>query len=675
MERGSLMQTLLLGQATRSKLENCGAEHTALARLKSLTHFAREQSWVLLAEIALAAASYFLAVALLSDAYGTPWATAVLRASLGAAIGCGLAATLVVQLFRRSLRYANLLDVRTLAAAVCFSSICLAAFAWWRLPPLKVPAALFALDAALLGISWGCLHFSSRVWRTHRAAQRKHGGRAVIVGDAGMAVLKELALDPDAPFRPVALVDDDRRKWGRRLYGVPIVGGTRELTRIASQSQADEIFVCIPSATHSQMHDILGACLRLNLPVRSLPSLAELLQGAGDKSVSPRDLRGPRIEYLLRRNEFILDSDEVRKAVEGKTILVSGAGGSIGSELARQIATGDPRKLILLDKSENSLFYVNLEVSERLAADRVKPILTDLSGLGRMRTILKHEQPEIIFHAAAHKHVSMTELHPQEAIRNNVLGTRNLAEAAADLGVEAFVNISTDKAVDSQNYMGLSKKITELCIQELAGRTTASGDTRFANVRFGNVAGSSGSVIRLFWEQIQRGGPIRVTDPRASRYFMSVTEAVHLILGAAELGDNGETFVIEMGEPFNIYELARTMALFAGLRPHKDIAIEFIGLRKGEKLSEQLWESWEHPVATSSRRILAIRGEDPRAREILEKTREMEEFVSHDDAAGLKRYLSEIFPHFGSRASTAWQPAPAPSRTTEIGASNPLEAV
>ncbi len=490
-----------------------------------------------------------------------------------------------------------------------------------------------------------------------------------------MSVLKEIALDPSSPLRPVALADDDSKKWGRSLYGIPILGGTHNLAKVASESHADEILVCIPSATHSQMHHILDACRRLNLPVRSLPSLPELLQGAAAARVSPRHLRGPKIEYLLERDEFQVNTDETRRLVDGKTVLVTGAGGSIGSELARQIAAARPAKLLLLDKSENSLFYANLEIAERLGAERVKPILADLSMNARVRKVFKSERPDIVFHAAAHKHVSMIELHPEEAIRNNVLGTRNLAEAARDYGIDSFVNISTDKAVDPQNFMGLSKKLTELCVQELADRSCErDGGTRFSSVRFGNVAGSTGSVIRLFWEQIQRGGPIRVTDPHASRYFMSVSEAVHLILGAAKLGRNGETFVFEMGEPFNIYDLAKTMALFSGLRPGKDITIEFIGLRKGEKLHEQLWDEWEHPIPTSSERLLAIREKDPRSNAILRAIGRMEQFLSAEDSSGLAAFIAELFPAFRGQRNAASLLCPAPPQKAPLAAMNPVEA-
>jgi FlaA1/EpsC-like NDP-sugar epimerase len=350
----------------------------------------------------------------------------------------------------------------------------------------------------------------------------------------------------------------------------------------------------------------------------------------------------------LQRAEVRVDARETRKIVGGKTVLVTGAGGSIGLELCRQIASGGPRKLLLLDKSENGLFYANLEASERLGAARVSPFLANILDGQGTKEILRNERPHIVFHAAAHKHVGLLERQPQEAIRNNVLGTRNIAEAALELGAGRFVNISTDKAVNPRNYMGLSKKVTELCIQELARK----GGTRFSNVRFGNVAGSTGSVLRLFREQIEKGGPVRVTDPRATRYFMSVTEAVHLILRAAALGQGGETFVFDMGEPLNIYELAKTMVLLAGLKPEEDLEIQFTGLGQGEKITEELWEEWERPAPTESERILAIRSENPR-RGVLTEIQQMEDFLARGDRGGLLEYLHGIFPEFGWNRSRA----------------------
>lgn len=645
------MHTLSAGQATRARSWVSPDARAAFARLRRRTNTLDSSALVLLAETVAAMLAYALAVFLHAEELGDAWSLEVLNSTLGLAALFGLTASASLRLYRRSLQYASGLDAISIAEAVFANVLMLGAFTWWRFPQLKIPAGVFVEDAALLCLLWGGLHFGARVWRMRQAAGRRHGKRAVIVGagDAGMTVLKELALDPESPCRPVAIVDDDPEKIGRTLYGVRVLGGTPDLARIAAETRAEEILICIPSATHAQLYDILEASRRSNLPVRSLPSLSELIRGARQKRASPRDLHSAGIEHLLQRDESRIDAEEARKIVGGKVVLVTGAGGSIGAELCRQMAPAGPRRLLLLDKSENGLFYVNLECSERMDARCVKPFLADLLDDHRLRTILRDEQPDIVFHAAAHKHVAMLERHPQEAIRNNVLGTRNLAGAALECGVGRFVNISTDKAVAPCNYMGLSKKLTELCIQEYARSVARTGGTRFSNVRFGNVAGSTGSVLRLFRDQIQEGRAVRVTDVRATRYFMSAPEAVHLILRAAALGRGGETFVFDMGEPLNIYELARTMMLFSGLKPHRDLPIEFTGLGDGEKVNEKLWEEWEHPVPAGCGRILVIREKDARAREILPKIEKMGEFVVQDDGEGLLAYLHDVFPEFRSQ--------------------------
>jgi FlaA1/EpsC-like NDP-sugar epimerase len=667
------MSTLYVGQVTRERFSATAQYRARSIRLAKRMGRTYRPLLVLTGEVSLAAASYTLAVSVLAAGSRPAWTIAVLRSTLGILILFRLAALSSTRLYRRSLRYANLLDLISIAKAAAFSSLFFWGFAWWELSGLKIPAAVFLVDWAFLQLFWGGLHFGGRILKTQHAVGRKGGKRVVIVGagDAGMTLLKELALDPASTCRPVAVVDDDPEKWGRTIYSVPVAGGTDELARIASETRADEILICIPSATRAQMSIILNACRLSNVPVRTLPSLNELMDGR----VSPRDLRSPRIEDLLQREEIRVNAEETRSVVGGKVVLVTGAGGSIGSELCRQIAQANPRKLLLLDRSENSLFYVNMEISELLGAARVKPLLVDLLHVDRLRQILQQERPDIVFHAAAHKHVAMLELHPEEAIRNNVLGTRNIAEASMECGVGRFVNISTDKAVSPRNYMGLSKKITESCIQELA----RAGSTCFSNVRFGNVAGSTGSVLRLFWDQIEKGGPIRVTDPRATRYFMSVPEAVHLILRAAALGKGGETFVFDMGEPLNIYELARTMMLFAGLKPEEDIPIEFIGLKEGEKITEELWEEWEHPVPTRCDRVFVIQQENGLSRGILPRARKMEEFLARGDREGLLEYIHEIAPEFrGNRKQMSLVHVPAcgttPAASSAIGALNSLGA-
>jgi len=296
----------------------------------------------------------------------------------------------------------------------------------------------------------------------------------------------------------------------------------------------------------------------------------------------------------------------------------------------------------VLDKSEHSLFYIHRALREQYPDLLLRPLLIDLTCRDFVDEFMHEETPEVIFHAAAHKHVGLIELHPQEGIRNNVLGIRNIALAALRCGAGLLVNISSDKAVNPRNYMGCSKRLTEMLIQDLA----CSNVTRFMNVRFGNVAGSTGSVLRLFWEQIQKGEPLLVTDPRASRYFMSIPEAVYLILQAAKLGRGGETFVFEMGEPFNIYELAKSISLLAGVKPGTEMPIHFVGLQKGEKVSEELWEEWENPIPTEQAGIQMVSEPDPLAAGMIEKVERIERLITRNDRESLRQYLSILVPEF-----------------------------
>jgi FlaA1/EpsC-like NDP-sugar epimerase len=361
-------------------------------------------------------------------------------------------------------------------------------------------------------------------------------------------------------------------------------------------------------------------------------------------NVSLRDLQRVQIEDVLQRDRITPDPALTRALLAGKTVLVTGAGGSIGSELCLQIAAAGPRRLILVDKSENSLFYSHLTISEKYPDVETHPCLADITDESLMRVIFQRERPELIFHAAAFKHVGMMQLHPYEAIRNNVLGTRVIATLALEIGAQRFVNISTDKSVNPHCYMGLSKKFAEMTVKQIG----AKHQSRFLNVRFGNVAGSTGSVLRLFNEQIKKGGPIRVTDPQATRYFMSIPEAVYLILCAASRGKNGETYIFDMGEPINIYQLARTLSLFSGYMPEEELPIEFIGLRDGEKVHEELWESWERPHVTENPLLFVLKGTDPEPIDIVGAVEMFEGFLKTKDHDGLIEYIDGLMPAFAA---------------------------
>lgn len=654
------MRTLSSGEATRNETLELRLAGSA-SRLWTEAGPKARCSLALLAHLALALCTYTVSILAASQDRGGWWAAAVLRETIGILIVLRLAGILWFQLHRQSLRHPNPLDLVAILKSVSVSGLLFWFTALLLLHRPSLPAVVFVMDAALLILFWGGLHFGSRILRAWEAVARGAGKPVLIVGagDAAVAVLKELTLNSESLCQPVAIVDDDRQKWGRSICGIPVEGGISDVARLVAQKKLAEILVCIPSASRPQMREILEACRQSNVPVRTLPCITEL---AGGK-VTREDFRRPRIEDLLQRDGIDIDVEETRNVVGGKSVLVTGAGGSIGSELCRQIAAANPRKLLLLDHSENSLFYAHLGARERLGPDRAKPLLMDLLEREFLREMMQREKPDIVFHAAAHKHVGLIESHAREGMRNNVLSTRNVAEAAVECGTRQFVNISTDKAVRPENYMGASKKLAELCIQEVARQS----GRRFCSVRFGNVADSTGSVMRLFWDQIQNGGPVRVTDPRATRYFMTIPEAVHLILRAAALSSGGETFVFDMGEPMNIFELARTMMLFAGLKPGVDIAIEFTGLQAGEKLHEELREEWERAMPTDCPRVLAIRDENPAARGILAKVRNLETILALERQERLLKFIQEIIPEFrrASPHTCAVRVAAAPANSVE----------
>jgi FlaA1/EpsC-like NDP-sugar epimerase len=600
----------------------------------------RYRAMVLCLEGTLTSLGYAFSASLLSDIYGPSWAWQILPYTLPWLVGLRLLSFLFFGTCKLSLRVASIPEFICISKAVSTSSLAFYAISRLAERDVRLPAALVILEWTVSFFLLVGLHFGIRLYSAERAIGRSGGKRALIIGagDAATKVLKELVLDATAGILPIGLVDDNPEKNGTTICGVPVLGGLSDLASLVREQRAEEVFICIPSATRSQMKFILARCRESGIPVRTLPSLAELTDGR----VGLRDLRSVRIEDLLQREEVKADPAFVREVVGDRVVLVTGAGGSIGSELCRQIASGNPRKLILLERSENSLFYINLELHDLFPSLCIEPRLVDVTCRDRVRAIFESERPEIVFHAAAYKHVHLMELHPCEAVRNNVLGTRNTALAARDFGTSRFVNISTDKAVKPRNYMGLSKKITELLVRELG----QSSQTRFMSVRFGNVAGSTGSVLRLFRDQIQKGGPIRITDPRATRYFMTIAEAVCLILHAAAQGQGGETFVFDMGKPLNIYEIARAFTLFSGLTPGKDLLFEFVGLKEGEKVTEELWESWETLKPTAHDRIFALAEAGRVAPRILEQVDEFERLLARGDYEGLLVRCHKLFPEF-----------------------------
>ena len=557
----------------------------------------------------------------------------------------------------RSFRHAGIADVIAIGKSVGTSSVML----YFISLILKTRSGvflsghLFIGDAITLFLLLSAFHFGARIYNYSAELPAKAGtdGRRVVIigaGDAGASVLKELLDTPRSGITPVAVVDDDPAKKGTLICGVPVAGGVAKLSDILFTHQGSEVLICIPSATQDQRQRILATCLKCGVPVRTLPCLNDLLS----HRASTRDLRAVSIEEALQRNRFVPDRCLATSLVGGKVVLVTGAGGSIGSELCRQIAAANPTRLILIDRSENSLFYCHMGLMEAFPGLDIVPFLADVTDGHTVREVFLREEPDFVFHAAAHKHVGMMELHPDQAIRNNVLGTRNVLLAAVEAEVKTFVNVSTDKSVNPRCFMGLSKKLAELLVKEIATRR----GVRYMSVRFGNVAGSTGSVLRIFSEQINKGQPIRITDPHATRYFMSIPEAVSLILSAASIGSGGETFIFNMGTPVNIYELARALTLFAGIVPGEDLPIQFTGLKDGEKVSEELWEDWEIPQATENPHVFRLTGSNPLSLDILSAVERLHDFLGSHDQIGLLEYLDEMVPAFAMQRSGI-SPCPA----------------
>ncbi len=433
------------------------------------------------------------------------------------------------------------------------------------------------------------------------ARNRDHGGTRVLIAGAGSAghLLIRESQRQSLGFVPIGLVDDDARKHDMRILGVPVLGRTDDVADHAIDAGAAEVIIAMPSAPGSDVRRILDKCRAAGVKVRILPGMGELMLG-GDAGSLASQIREVRVEDVLGRDPIDVDLQGIAAYLTGQVVLVTGAGGSIGSELCRQIASMHPTRLVLLDHAEENLFNIQQELLHERGFDQLAIELADVTDRARMKTVFEKHRPKVVFHAAAYKHQPMLEAMPAEAVRNNTIGTRVCCELAERVGVERFVLVSTDKAVEPTTVMGQSKALAEWVVQAFAER---SFHTRYMAVRFGNVLGSSGSVIPIFRRQIERGGPVTLTDERMTRFFMTIPEAAQLIVQAGAIGEGGEVFVLDMGEPVKIIDLARNMIELSGLRPGIDIEVKVVGLRDGEKLHEELFAGDETPDRTSHGKI------------------------------------------------------------------------
>jgi FlaA1/EpsC-like NDP-sugar epimerase len=441
-------------------------------------------------------------------------------------------------------------------------------------------------------------------------------------------------------LEPLGYVDDDPKKIGNTFHGLKVLGATSDIPRICAEYRIDEAVIAIPSAPGRKIREIVEACITAGIRYKTLPGYGDLING----QVSFDLIREVDLEDLLGRNPVTLDVDGIRQYLTNRTVLVTGAAGSIGSELCRQIARFAPQRIVLLDMAETPLFFIEREFVANFPQIRIAAVIGDVRDSAQMTAVFEEFAPKTVFHAAAYKHVPLMEANSCSAVLNNIQGTLNVAETADRCGVDTFVLISTDKAVNPANIMGASKRIAEMTVQSLA----QSSRTHFVTVRFGNVLGSNGSVVPIFKEQIRRGGPVTVTHPEVTRFFMTIHEAAQLVLQAGSMGKGGEIYVLDMGEPVRIVHMAEELIRLSGLRPYEDIDITFTGLRPGEKLYEELMLATEGTQATRHQKIWIARAQAPDAAALHDDLEVLFAMAKTLDRRGVVRQMKKIVPEFAA---------------------------
>jgi FlaA1/EpsC-like NDP-sugar epimerase len=553
----------------------------------------RHRVWQLAADAGLIALAWFLAFQLRFDSYEkippffeklVSWRTVLL------VIAIKLVVFTAFGFYNRWWRYVSTRDMWGALQGVTVASLA-ASLTVYFFPPAdtaRLPRGVAVIDwLLLLALVAGSRLLARTIFERPGAASLVARGKEVIVvgaGDAGQLVIREMLKSRALGYTPIGVVDDDPRKKNLRLHGVRVLGTTEELPHILSDHKPDELLIAIPSAAGDVRQKVVEAARDAQVPVKTLPGLYELI--SGDTNLAAQ-IRPVQVEDILGREPVEVDFDVISAYLRGETVLITGAGGSIGSELCRQAARAGAARLILVEQAESALYDIERELVDDRGFPASVPVIADVGNREKLRQVFDRYRPGVVFHAAAYKHVPMMEANPLESVRNNVLATKVVAEVAVEFGASRFVLISTDKALNAQAVYGQSKALCEWIVEAYGAREDVT--TRFVAVRFGNVLDSAGSVIRIFKRQIAKGGPVTVTNPEMTRFFMTTPEAVSLVIQAGSIGGGGEIFVLDMGEPVKIIELARSMIRLSGKEPDRDIPIEFIGVRAGEKLHEELW--------------------------------------------------------------------------------------
>ena len=559
-------------------------------------------------------------------------------------------------LYRRMWVYASTQELKLITLAVTIASAVISAI---MLILFGTKLFFFAFPRSVLIIDWiieimftGGLRFLLRLLAENRIStlrqNNSHIGKRVLIigaGDAGALVVKETQRNPQLNLYPVCFLDDNPEKHHQQIHGVPVIGGLKDLDNVITRKRINEVIIAIPSAPGRVVRIVTDVCQKRHIPFRTMPGIYELLGG----KVSISRLREVQISDLLRREPVRFNEEIVGSIITSKVVLVTGAGGSIGSELCRQIARWNPKQLILLGHGENSIFETYLELQEDFPALKTETVIADVRDEVRIEQEIKKFHPYVVFHAAAHKHVPLMEKNIEECVTNNVQGTQNVLKACLRNDVERLILISTDKAIRPANVMGATKRIAEMLVLDAAEKTGKA----YSVVRFGNVLGSRGSVVPLFKHQIAHGGPVTVTHKDMQRYFMTIPEAVYLVLQAGSLGKGGETFILNMGEQIKIVDLARDLIRLSGLEPEKDIEIIYTGMRKGEKLSEDLWNHGRKFSKTEHPEIFCEEGQDElHGKELQSSVRELLRFAEEGQSKNILIRLEKIIPgaeHLGSQ--------------------------
>jgi FlaA1/EpsC-like NDP-sugar epimerase len=619
-------------------------------------HFRKPTFWLILGlDLILLVAAHLLGYLIRFEGHPGPTEWANIRLVLPLLLPFKIVTFISFGLYRGMWRYTSMVDLLDILKACVFTFFVTMGVILLFNRFEGFSRAVYVLDGLLTFVFVAGLRISLRLFFNLQTAQNQAGKsdkerprKQIVVIGAGSAaekIIREVHDNRALPYTILALLDDDRAKIGQRIHGIPVLGRIEEVADIAGRMQAAEILIALPSATREQMKRIIEICRESGLPFKTLPGLNEVISG----QLSIKAIREVSYRDLLGRLPVRLEPERIEEVIEGRTVMVTGAGGSIGSELCRQIIRFRPARLLLFDASEYNLYQIEMELQHELGFKDYIPILGRVQNHGLLEHLFRRYRPAVVFHAAAYKHVPMVENNPWEAVDNNIIATRLLLETAIKHHVDRFILVSTDKAVRPTNVMGASKRMTELLLQDFCRRLQTGelpGSTRLMAVRFGNVIGSSGSVIPLFKRQIEMGGPVTVTDPEMTRYFMSIEEAAQLILQAASMGEGGEIFILEMGTPVVIAQMARDLIRLCGKEPDSEIEIKYVGLRPGEKLYEELITEGEGIVPTGHEKIMVLRGDGREIPDLHERLARLTELADDHQGNGIKQLLLELIPEY-----------------------------